>query len=109
MARTKYITTTVTQETWEAVTDAANVWGASISKAADRLLQRGLIALDKELGSKTPAYIRLARIEDELKSQESREQRIVTSYERAVRLQNADRLNEIKSLAKELKIDLPKE
>ena len=107
MARTKYITTQVTEETWAAIADAANFWGESLSKATDRLVQRGLMSLNTELGSKTPVHIRLARIEEELKLQESREQRVVGSYERAVRLQSFDRVTELQKMAKELNIELP--
>lgn len=107
MARTKYITTQVTEETWAAIADAANFWGESLSKATDRLVQRGLMSLNTELGSKTPFYIRLARIEEELKQQESREQRVMNSYDRARKLQNLDGITEIQKIAKEIDLELP--
>lgn len=106
MSRQKYITTQVSEETWQAVKDIANMWGESISKAADRLVQRGLISIEKELGSKTPAYVKLARIEEELKILESREQRLQGSHERANKLGVYDKVKEIQTLAKEFGIEL---
>ena len=106
MARQKTITTGVSEETWQAVKDIANLWGESISKATDRLVQRGLISIEKELGSKTPAYVKLARIEEELKILESREQRLLGSHERAAKLGIYDKVKEIQTLAKEFGIEI---
>lgn len=106
MARTKTITMQVSEETWQAVKDIANLWGESVSKASDRLTQRGLVSIEKELGSKTPAYVKLARIEEELKLQESSEERLFNSYNRAIKLGDHDRIKRVQQLAQDLKIEL---
>jgi hypothetical protein len=108
MARKMHISTQVSEETWEAVKDVGNLFGESISKAADRLIQRGLISLDRELGSSTPVYVRLARIEEELRLMESGEQRVANSYQRASKLGVYDKVKEIEGIGKELGIDIEK-
>lgn len=106
MARTKTITTQVTEEIWMAVTDVSNLRGDSISKTTDSLIQRGLHHLEQEKGSDTPAYVRLARIEEQLKMQESREQRLIGSYNLAIKLNDIKAIQEIQSVAKNLNIEL---
>lgn len=106
MARVKYITTQVTEEIWIAITEVANLRGDSISKTTDSLVQRGLAHLEQERGSSTPVYVRLARIEEQLKMQESREQRLMNSYNTAIKLEDTKAIEEIHSLAQKMGIKL---
>ena len=105
MPRVKYITTQVTEDIWLAITEVANLWGESISKTADRLVQRGLRHLEQEKGSNTP-IVQLARIEEQLKMQESREQRVMSSYNLAIKLGDMELIQEIQDVAKSLGINL---
>lgn len=106
MARTMYLTTQLTKETFEAVIDASNFWGESRSKTAEMLVQRGLMALDKELGSNTPAHIKVARINQSLNSKMDTRQRIEESYRLANELNDDEALAQIEELAKEFKVKL---
>ena len=106
MARTKYVTTQVEEQTYQSILDAANLWGESMSKATDRLVQRGLIALDAELGSKTPTHIEVMRIHHALTNQMSTKQRLTEGYRLAGELKDTETMEEIKALADELGINL---
>lgn len=105
-ARTKYITTQVDEDTWRGVIDASNLWGDSISMATYKLLQRGMVSLDSELGSKTPAHVKMSRISQSLNTKMSTKQRVAESYRLAKELNDEQTLEEIEDIAKELKIEL---
>ena len=104
--RTKYITTQVDEDTWCGVIDASNLWGDSISMAAYKLLQRGMISLDTELGSKTPDHVKLSRIGQELDTQMTTKQRTVERYRQAQELGNEKASEEIEKIAAKLGIEL---
>lgn len=106
MARNKYVTTQVDEDVWQSVVDAANLWGESISKATYRLVQRGLISLDKELDSKTPDHIRVNRISQDLNTKMSTKQKVVEGYRLAGELEDEKAKEELKAVAKHLNITL---
>jgi hypothetical protein len=105
-ARSKYITTTVDEETWRGVIDAGNLWGDSISLATYKLIQRGISSLDKELGSKTPVHITLSRIDQDLKTKMSTKQTISNSYRLAQELNDEEAIAKIRDVAERLGIEL---
>jgi len=105
-ARSKYITTTVDEETWRGVIDAANLYGDSISLTAYKLIQRGISSLDKELGSTTPAHIKISRIDQTLKTKMSVKQAVASSYRLAQELHDEEAVIQIKEVAEELGIKL---
>jgi hypothetical protein len=106
MARNKYVTTQVEEETFRGIIDAANLWGDSISMAAFKLIQRGLMSLDTELGSKTPLHIKVNRISQTLSNKMSTKQKITESYRLAKELNDDGVVKEIEGIAAELEIKL---
>jgi len=106
MTRNKYVTTQVEEDTFRGIIDAANLWGDSISMATFKLVQRGLMSLDSELGSKTPLHIRVNRINQALSNKMSTKQRIGENYRLAKELGDEEALREIEEIAAELEIKL---
>lgn len=104
--RIKHISTTVDEDTWNGVMDAGNLWGESIASATFRLVQRGLLSLDKELGSKTPIHIKISRINQTLNTQMTTKQKVTESYRLAKELEDTTAIQEIEQVAKELNIPL---
>ena len=107
MARNKYVTTQVDEEVWQSIIDAANLWGESISKATYKLVQRGIISLDKDLGSKTPDHIRVSRITQNLNTKMTTKQRVTEGYRLAKELGDVEAAGELEAVAKRLNIELP--
>jgi hypothetical protein len=105
-ARTKHIHSTVTPQTYEAIMDAANVFSESLSLTVDKLVQRGLESLEEELGSNTPVYIRLARLDRELKRQMSTQDNLRENYALARKLGDEERQKKLETLASSLGIEL---
>lgn len=106
MARNKYVTTQVDEDVWQSIVDAANLWGESISKATYRLVQRGLISLNNELGSKTPDHIQVNRISQDLNTKMSTKQKVVEGYRLANELEDEKAKEELRAVAKRLGIAL---
>ena len=104
--RTMYITTQVDEDTWRGIIDASNLWGDSISMAAYKLLQRGMVSLDTELGSKTPDHVKMSRISQALNTQMSTKQRATENYRLAKELGNEKVVEEIEKIAAKLGIEL---
>jgi len=104
--RNKYISAQVDEDTWQAVIDAGNLWGDSVSMAAYKLLQRGITSLDAELGSKTPAHIKVSRISQSLNTRMNTRQKITESYRLAKEFNDEETVLEIEKLAAELKVEL---
>jgi hypothetical protein len=104
--RTKYVTTVVDEDTFQSIIDAGNIWGDSISAAAYKLVQRGIVSLNQELGSKTPVHIQVARINQDLNTVMTTKQRIVESYRLALELGKEKEAQQLQALAKGEGIEL---
>jgi len=102
--RAKYIHSQVTEDTYEGIRDAANFQGCSLSVTIDNLVQRGLISLDKELGSNTPLHVQIARLHGELTSHLTTRERIQESLKLATELGDTVRQQKVEQLSEKLKL-----
>jgi len=102
--RDKYLSIRLPEADWENVRDIGNVWGESLSEAGWRLIQRGVEAVEKEMGSKTPTRVKVHRLKQRVKERANLEKDILDTYQTINEGQPVNKehlLAELKALADE--------